>query len=442
MVVCLFSIQLFLCLGILRREVVRLRCRHFASSLFFVVYTIVYVVEPLVLHLVFGGAKTIVAGSSAKFDDPYVYYLFNAFGLTLLTTYLLFGRARPDGAANSGVEVIGPSDEADHRRQAGIAAGIVIAGALLFVHSTRMGVVDLLVATRFAWIAEGTFSVFWLTVSSYLLALAGAFSYHVRVGKSKTHLLNVAGFAAIVLVGMMTKDRKWVIYLLSGWLAGSYERSGRRLFISRRSASMLATLFCVLVVSQFIRDVLVRAVFGETIVLADELARWGTSLIETGDISYFYRASLEAIHQNLNRDFVVWFALPRRLVFFFLPTNLSGGLKVEDIAAIFSDVVDGGDSLRRGNMPPGLFGLFVISFGWFPSLFVIPLLAFLIKRLDRIFASGSGAVRQAILALYAFAVVLAFRGDESSAVYFIISSLLLMGIFDRLNPAGRRSTSS
>lgn len=436
MVVGLLFIQLILCLAILHREVVRLKFRHFASSLFFLVYSILYVIEPLVLHLVFGGATSIVAGSTAKFDDPYVYLIFNAYGLALLTTYLLFGRTPADAATITADVVAVPPDATDHRRQTANAAGIVILGFLLFVYATGMSFVDLLYATRFAWFGEGSLSLFWLTVSAYLLAVAGVFAYHVRVSRSQNYLLNLACLVAIVLNGVMTKDRKWVIFLASGWLAGTYERSGRRLSVSRRGALAAATLFMVLLVSQFIRDVLVRVAFGQEIVLADEVTRWGSFLIEFGDISYFYRASLEAIHQNLNHDFVVWFALPRRVVLFFVPTGLSGGLKVEDISAIFSDVVDGGDALRRGNMPPGLFGLFVISFGWFPSLFAIPLLAPLLKKLDRVFAAGIGARRHVLLALYAFAVVLAFRGDDSSAVYYFISTALFMGVVDRLRPAG------
>jgi len=445
MIIGLLLVQLALCVGILHREVVQLRFRHFASSLFFVVYTILYVIVPMVLHLVFDGATSIVAGSTTKFEDRYVYYLFNAYGIALLSVFLLFGRIRtvPTPGDASPTPATAPEtppeseQDTDHRRQASSAALMIIAGFLMFMYATGMGFIDLLYATRFAWFGESTLSLFWLTVSAYLLALSGIFAYHVRVGTSRNHLLNLACLAAIVLTGIMTKDRKWVIFLASGWLAGSYEREGRRLAIGRNGALALALLFCILLISQFIRDVLVRVAFGQEIVLADEVARWSSFLIEYGDISYFYRASLEAIHQNLNNDFIVWFALPRRILLFFLPTGLSSGLKPEDISAIFSDVVDGGDTLRRGNMPPGLFGLFVISFGWLASLFVIPTLAVLLKRLDVLFSAGTGMVRRVLLALYTFAVVLAFRGDDSSAVYFVISTLLLMGAADRLRP-GRR----
>jgi hypothetical protein len=229
-----------------------------------------------------------------------------------------------------------------------------------------------------------------------------------------------------VLDGYITKDRKWVIFLASGWLAGIYEISGRKLQINKRTVVILAVLFIIMVASQFIRDVLFRYILGQSIDMADEFIRWQSFLIEYGDISYFYRASLEAIHQNLNNGFSIPLGIVRRILFFFLPTSYSGGIKVEDISAIFSDVVKGGDALRRGNMPPGLFGLFVISFGWFASLFLIPAMAILLRKLDLIFRDGHGILRNATLALYIFSIVMAFRGDESSFFYYTVSTILFL----------------
>lgn len=423
MVIGLLLVQLALCLVILRREVVLLRFRHFASSLFFVAYTILFVLEPLVLHLFFGGATSIVAGSTEKFADVSVYYLYNAYGIGLLVVYLL--GSRPSREADQPEPVI-EAPVRDGQRQATFAAVLIIGGFIMFVQSTGMSLTELLYASRFAWFGESTFSVFWLTVSSYFLALAAIFAYHIRASGSRWHWLTLLCLAAIVLNGIMTKDRKWIIFLVSGWIAGTYDKSGRSLTLRRNGVLAMGTLFGILLISQFLRDVLVRAALGQQIVLASEISRWSSFLIEYGDISYFYRASLEAIHQNLNNDFIVWFALPRRILLFFVPTGLSAGLKVEDISAIFSDVVDGGDAIRRGNMPPGLFGLFVISFGWFASLFIIPLLALLIRKLDRVFSMSHGTFRASVLALYFFSVVLALRGDDSSAVYFVLSTFLLM----------------
>ena len=77
-------------------------------------------------------------------------------------------------------------------------------------------------------------------------------------------------------------------------------------------------------------------------------------------------------------------------------------------------------------MPPGLFGLFMMSFGWFWSLLLIPTLAVLLRKLDHLFRYGHGRLRESALALCAFSVILAFRGDDSSALYFVISTFLLL----------------
>jgi hypothetical protein len=420
MIVFLLLIQLVLCGRILHREVVQLQFRNFATAIFFGIYLIVFILEPLVLHLAFGGARTIVGGSEAYLTDPFIYYLFNAYGLGLLTCRLLL---RSDGLQPEAA--VSPS-EPPPKWLGSALAGLIIFGVIIFIRATGMQLSELLVASRFAWFGEASFSLFWLTVSSYFVALLAAYTYMMRVQKQRNLWLLAACLAAIVLHGIITKDRKWVIYLASGWLAGHYELSGRRLVISRRAAIAFGAVFVMLVGSQFIRDVLFRYAIGEQVHVGEEFKRWQAFLIEYGDISYFYRASLEAIHQNVNNGFWVPFALVRRIAFFMIPARYSAGLKVPDISATFSDLLDAGDAVRSGNMPPGLFGLFIISFGWMASLVLIPSIVLLLRKLDAIFRYGHSTFRYVVLALYVFAAVLAFRGDDSSAFYFVMSTCLFI----------------
>lgn len=432
MVIFLLLIQLVLCSAILYREIVRLQFRNLATSFFVLVYSIVYVLEPLVLHLFYGGARSIVRDVPTFFDDPYVYYLFSAYGISLLVACLLFGRT-------STAETLEPLPEGENRSTEGGSAWLallIILGVLMFLWSTGMTIPELLVASRFAWVEAGGYSVVGMTVSSYFTALVGIYAYRLKAGK-KTNLWLVAlCLAMVVFHGIITKDRKWVLFLLSGWFAGHYEVSGRKVVIRPRMAVALGLLFFILVISQFIRDVAPRYLLGNTIDFGQEVTRWQSFLIEYGDISFFYRSSLEAIHQNVNHDFLIPLGIVRRTVFFFLPKSYSAGLKVEDISATFSDVVGGEDIVRRGNIPPGLFGLFVVSFGWLASLFLIPLLAFLLKKLDRMLRAGRGILRESVLSLYLFSVVLAFRGDDSSATYYIISTLLVLLVGRLLGRSG------
>lgn len=426
MIICLLLIQLLMCLIILRKEIFQLRFRNFASSVFFLVYTIVYVVEPLVLHIFFGGAKSIVGGMPSDLSDKYIYYIFNCYGISLLLTSMIFSQVKFIKYGSSAPSLV-CSNKKENNHGNYIAIFIII-GFGLFIYATGMNFFDLFSAQRFAWFSESTFSLFWITVSSYFIALASIYVYYVKLEENNSRLLLVLCMASIILLGMITKDRKWVIFLASGLLASYYEVSGRTFVIKKRVVMFLLLVFFVLLISQFIRDVLFRYFIGEDIIFYDEISRWPSFLIEYGDISYFYRASIETIHQNLNNDLIVPLALFRRIIFFFLPVSYSGGLKVEDISAIFSDVVGGGDALRRGNMPPGLFGLFVISFGWFASLFIIPLIAILLKKLDSIFRYGQGNFRNVVLSLYIFSVILGFRGDDSSAFYYVFSTLLFVGV--------------
>jgi hypothetical protein len=200
------------------------------------------------------------------------------------------------------------------------------------------------------------------------------------------------------------------------------------LVIRRRAVVVLGALFLVLVISQFLRDALFRIALGQQLDFFGELIRSQSYWVEYGDISYFYRASLEAIHQNINNHFLIPLGVARRILFFYLPASYSGGLKVEDIAATFSDVVDGGDAQRRGNMPTGLFGLFVISFGWFASMFLIPCLVLILRKLDTVFRRSSGVLRTAALSVFVFSVVLSFRGDDSSGFYFTVSTAMFLGV--------------
>ena len=425
MVVGLLLLQLLLCGMILQQEVVRYRCRNYATSVFFAVYSVVYVIEPLVLHTVFGGARSIVVGRGFYVGDPLVYYVFSTYGIALLVTNLLLGRVR--GGVATAVPGFGGRERGGRSQASCLALG-VLGGVGLFVWSTGMSLSSLVSASRFAWFGEGSRSLLWLTVSGYFIALSCAYVYYAKVCGTPNRWLLLLCLGSLVVHGIITKDRKWIIFVVSGWLAARYDLSGRRLWFGRRALWSLGALFLLLVSSGFVRDVLFRYSVGEHVDFATEIVDSQSNSWELGDISYFYRSSLEAIHQNIDNGLVVPLALPRRVLLFFLPARYSGGLKVEDISATFSDVVDGGDALRRGNMPPGLFGLFVVSFGWLASFVAIPALALGLKKLDSLFRVGQGAMRNSALALYLFSVVLAFRGDDSSALYYVISTAMFVGL--------------
>lgn len=428
MIIGLLLLQLLLCSALLYLEIVRNHFRNYATAIFFATYEIVYIIEPLFIHLVFKEARTITRGAAYGFSDDNVYYVFNLYGLTLIGVALVLSLRDWTVSGRREIPQNRECTRTAEMHYAAYLAIIIVVGVFVFIHSTGMSVSGLLQSSRFEWFGEDSFSLIGVNVSFYLLGVIPLYAYYVWRGGNRGKVLAVPVLALVVMCGMMTKDRKWVLYLISGWVAANYDMSGRRLKASVRAIAIGSVVFILLVFSQFIRDVFARYAGGENVDIREQFDLWLTQSFELGDISYFYRATLEAIDQNMNNGFLIPFAVVRRIVFFAVPYGYSGGLKVEDIAATFSDVVDGGSVNRRGNMPPGLFGLFAISFGWWMSFLFIPFLALLLKWLDWFFRFRWGVFRAVVLSFFLSSAILLFRGDESSSVYFVISTMLMIGV--------------
>ena len=120
-------------------------------------------------------------------------------------------------------------------------------------------------------------------------------------------------------------------------------------------------------------------------------------LLTHGDFPYYYNASITAIHMNINEGYSIPLGLLKRQLFFFMPVDYSFGLKIKDISAIFSDAIYAESGIRGGNMPPGLFGLFVLSFNWFGGFVLLTLFPILLKSLDKIIRKGRGILQIAIM---------------------------------------------
>lgn len=421
MVITLLALQALLCIFILHREIITLQIRNLASSLFFAVYAIVYILEPLTLHIFFGGARSIVAGNDNIFSDDFVYIIYNLIGITLLASSALISVYRRNASDSLSV-----NDAFGSKRFADYLALLICAGTALFVYATGENALDLLQSSRFSWFENDSFSVNLNAVSAYLIALTPIYIYIVLLRNDYNRILLVAALIAILIYGIITKDRKWIFFIVSGWLAAKYRKSSYRIEIGGTNLALLVALFILLLLSQFLRDALPRYFLGDDYDLIAELPDWLAHLFEYSDLSYFYRATIEAIHQNLNNGFSISLGILRRVLFFFIPTSYSGGLKVEDISATFSDLVGGEDDLRRGSMPPGLFGLFVLSFGWFVTALMMPLMAIALTRLDRLFRSQAGMAQVAIMTIYLTSVIFAFRGDESTAFYFPVMNYIMI----------------
>lgn len=406
---------------LLRRELVVRNSQNFMTAVFMLCYVPLFCVYPLISRILVGGATSVNRYQPGVIADLESYIVYQSANLGLLAMILLAGR----GAGKPPVPV------ALHQQWAGVVnylAALVCIGIYLGVYATGLSVSDLFAAGRFTWFHHKQYSPLLSLISGYLIALSPLLVYACVVeGRWRTLVFVIA---LLVLNGLLFKDRKWLIFIGSGVLAAFFFKSGGRLLITKRAMWWVAGFALTLWLWQVARYTVHAAVAEREIgylwltpqVMADSLVK--------GDIPYYYNASMTAIHMHLQDGYEIPFGLLRRQFFFFLPANFSFGLKIEDISAIFSDAIGGGDPIRRGNMPPGFFGLFVLSFGWLLGGMALSLFPFLLKMLDRITGRGAG-LGYVCVASYGFSsTIYLLRGDDSSATYFPIFALLMMFGFE------------
>ena len=300
-------------------------------------------------------------------------------------------------------------------------------GIHLYIYSTGLSVSELLIASRFEWFLNSNYSSPLSVIASYLIALAPALIYLCARQDKKIFLFIV--LLLLIGYGALSKDRKWLIFIASGLLAAQYLKMNYKLKLSSGGLIWLSLFAVVLAFWQVARGVLFNAVINDEGDLASEVYLMMEHLLTRGDLPYYYNASVTAIHLNFNEGFSIPLGLLRRQLFFFLPVDFSFGLKIEDISAIFSDAVQGEDSVRRGNMPPGLIGLLVVSFEWWGGLIVALGIPYVLHIVDKLFRRQSGIVHIALISNFLSATLLLLRGDDSSATYFIIFTIIVLFIF-------------
>lgn len=385
---------------------------------------VLFIIVPIALHALFGRVRSIAPLSGQYLDQPTVSYTFVAFGFAILLTGLLTGHNRHSRELpTKHGEPTGATEITGFLRP--YFGTLVITGAALWVVASGMSAQELLTASRFQWFtASPTFSPAALVATTYLTAAIAPFVFHLTRNPGG-RLFGLLVLLTLAGHSLLSGDRKWILMVVSAWIASKYDRSGQRLSVSTKQLAALALAAALLVISQPIRDVGKRLLADESVDIVAEYQQWASRTFEYGDVSYFYRASLEAIDQHVNKDLGYPLALPSRILLFFVPSGMTGGLKSEDISARFSDAIGGEDAIRRGNMPPGFFGLFVLSFGPILSVPILIWIVIAIRRLDSLFVCLRGPIRDSTISIYSFSVLMAMRGDESSAVYYTISNILL-----------------
>lgn len=411
---------MFCCSLILFKELYLNKCKNLATSIFFSIYFLLFIVVPILIHCIYGGARSIIAGKDNLILNFDVYLIYNILGIVLLSAslFIIYHRntTRPSFNGIQGYDRI--------TNKIGL---LIVFGLIAFIYSTGLSLYELFSISRFAWMESNDYNVFFSVLSTYLIALTPIYIYLYTISEKDNVMVIIFILCLISLLtySIITKDRKSVFYMFSGFAAAKYHYNNCSYTIKRKFLTFGIVLFIIFVFSQFIRDFLPRYFLNENIDFWEELSYSSSKLIEYSDLSYFYRASIEAIYQNYVNRYFIFMGIIRRTFFFFIPANLSGGLKIEDMSAIFSDLVGGESSTRRGSMPPGFFGIFVLSFGWFISVLIMPLISYLIHKADMLFVKKISCLQLVLITLYFTSTVFVFRGDESTSFYFIVSNLII-----------------
>lgn len=403
------------------------------TFLFGALFSILFIVAPLLLHLTSGYALSV---KGMLITDESIYLIYGSIVIVFVSAYLLFAmmqlRDSGQGATNDST---GTADAA--RRETNnlartlfyISGLVVLVGVVSFIRSTNMSLGELFLASRFEWLQEGKADIAALGFSHYLIGLSAFFAYADIAYRNPNRIFSIMVYLGLAFMVFLTGERKWVLFVGSGWLAGYFDVRGRVFYPSAKALIIAVTLVFLAFAWQFGRTVdwdnLNAQSFNE---VSRDFRDTVPKLLQEGDATYFYRASLDAIRLNDQKDLMYPLALVRRLVFLPFPDEWTFGMKPEGIPFLFADELEAGSSIRRGNTPPGLIGLFVLSFGPLATHIMLPVLLLLpLKVLDRFVRTGQGVMRIGFWSIYTVTIILLMRGS-TGGIYFLISSMAVLGV--------------
>lgn len=417
MVIFLEIICCFLGIFVLWTEIFNLKCKNIFTSIFIASYVPLFCIFPLVARIFIGGATSINKSNGEILIDSSIYIIFQSYNLLLLVCLILLYSIRRKKKKNSFEQ----SYVQSYGKYTGWLFSLIILGVYLYIHSTGLSTMDLLISSRFEWFTNPNYSSFLAVIASYLIALSPIVTYLSFINKQK--FIFFCLILVLVFYGVLSKDRKWIIFIFSGLIAGIYTKNNNKIEISIKYFLIMVSVVSTLAFWQIFRDTLFNEILtgkGEFEEFSERAVEMGSKLMKEGDLPYFYNSSITAIHMNFHDGYTIPFGLLRRQLFFAFPADYSFGLKIKDISAIFSDSLNAGDANRGGNMPPGFIGLFALSFYWWGGLILYIFVPLTIFLTDKIILQKNSLLKIVVLSNAFSSVILFLRGDDSSATYFII----------------------
>jgi len=387
------------------------------------------IVVPLLSNIFTGDLVSINKIRSYEFITekyPYVVYAVIIFSFSVFYFIINFKKRQTKYYKFHKINSTQPSGKLNLDKRIHKLTGVLsVAGVFLFIEGTGMSIPELLVASRFEWFGIDAFSPLLLNIGLYLISLIALYAYFDTKLCMPIKSLSFVVYAAILFMIFVAGGRKWILFIASGALGAYYERSGGQLKVTKKIIFAASLVLFFAFSWQYYRAINWSTNLSISTVIHDFFLK-SPELFLKGDITYFYRASLEAIKLNIQDKLLFPIALIRRLVLLPFPHSWTMGLKPEDFAIMFSDVIGGGSALRRGNMPPGIIGLFALSFGWFITAISFgPIMVCLLSFADKFILKKTSIAREAVLANFFVISILLMRGSESS-LYFMVFSILVI----------------
>jgi hypothetical protein len=304
-------------------------------------------------------------------------------------------------------------------------------GAIFVYIGLGMDWSELMVVSRFGWFASESFNPVLLNVGFYFLVF-GAIPVALLSLKGNRHvILKALLLLNYVAVMWITMGRKWIVVYFSGALVAAILKLKKDKKDKGKSKIIFFSLLVLLIVLllQFFRRFSSDIPFDELWYLFQDSF---IDLLSRGEVSYFYRASLESIRMQYEDGLIYPLHMIRTILFIFIPDEYTYGLKLPSIEFLIGDHLGLGGIWRNANQPAGLIGYFVLSFSYTLSGYIIgATFFFLTKYLDRLYQGVQSYKSILIQASSIYVWVLLLRGSSSS-LYHIIFNLvfgLLLWIF-------------
>ena len=400
------------------------RGRSFYLIIFGSLFFVLNVFIPLIVNA-WCWAFTIRWGQSHRIVDSNVYMIYCLYVLSISFFYMLMSFVSIKKEDYDPVKLMPVSSLRVVQTVLGLG---ILLGFAAFVYGTGMSITSLMSASRFAWFEAGSAASLPLNIGLYLISLVSIYAFiDARLGFPNKKL-SAFVYGSVILMIAVSGGRKWVIFVASGLMAGVCARQGGILIKFKYVVSILAAV--VFMYSwQYGRnmDIGGDADFSHSLY---QKATADGELFLKGDVSYFYRASLEAIDLNYNNEVFYPGAIVLRILLLPIPEAWTFGLKPKGIPELFAKDIGASNQARDGNMPPGLIGLFALSFGAIWGVFffslLIPLFLIFMEFRGRVPSDVFGMV---FSAHFVSMMMLLLRGSTGGVYYMVFGVFFVFGAF-------------